>query len=55
MQIQYLNGVYTSVSHLGYCKYCSFNKTLTCSKLPTIFCVKYGGFKSSKEKGIFLL
>lgn len=54
MQIQYLNRIYTSTNYLGYCKYCILNKTSTCGKMPTELCVKYGGFKSSKEKGIFL-
>lgn len=55
MQIQYLNRIYTSANKLGYCKYCILNKNWTCSKMPTELCMKYGGFQSSKEKGIFLL
>ena len=55
MQIQYLNLIYTSAHRLGYCKDCILNQQWACSKMPTEFCIKYGGFKSSKEKGIFLL
>lgn len=55
MQIQYLDLIYTSAHRLGYCKDCILNQQWACSKMPTEFCIKYGGFKSSKEKGIFLL
>lgn len=55
MKLNYLNKNLSQNSLQTYCRGCILNYTLECGDIPTIICVKYGGFKHTSQNDIFTL